>query len=106
MIEKRSSWYRMWRGESKHVPHSQKQGIEWFQNKVAPLMAGISLISGDLAGDLNSLKAFLGNVLNSKSPVCEVCKNQLKYDGTNHKPDCYLMIQAGQVLDAAGQLEK
>src|SRR5580693_4637933 len=89
-------WYRGFKGDKKHLPRSQGQSWIMFQKFHAPIMAAIALISGKRAGDLSSLREFLG----SKKMICEVCGGLLDRTGKGHNDNCDLQREAVEVLSS------
>ena len=89
-------------GEKKALPKSHGEAIKEIQEVYVPLMAEISIVSGDPEGNLSALlKAVAGG-----AKFCEHCGSQIyrSPDGNyGHKADCTLLSQAREVLQSDGR---
>jgi hypothetical protein len=91
-----AKWYRAWKGDRSFLPGSQKEGIHQAQDVLVPLQAAISLVSGDMNGDMHALRKYM----NLEHVWCMSCQQLLNKQGDGHTVNCELLVQAEAVLNA------
>jgi len=93
-----SKWYRAWKGEKNYLPQSHGRAMTEIREVFAPIMAQISIISGDSAGDLSALL----KATSTGEKICDSCSNRIStisLDGNyGHQDSCEMLKQAREVM--------